>query len=165
VATGREVVLSSGPAVDAVMASAALPGLLPPVRVGDHLLMDGGVVNNTPVSVARSLGADEIYVLPTGYACALPTAPRSPLAMAMHAATVAIQRRLVDDVRALADVVRLHVAPPLCPLSVSPTDFRHGAELIARARAATRAWLDAPRPADPARDLGLHTHEPMARTA
>lgn len=160
VATGREVVLSAGPAVEAVMASAALPGVFPPVLVDDHLLMDGGVVNNTPISVALSLGADQVYVLPTGYACALPRPPQSPLAMAMHAVTVAIQRRLIDDVRALASQVDLRVVPPLCPLAVSPVDFRHTVELIDRARGATRAWLDAAPPTDPAAHLALHRHEP-----
>jgi NTE family protein len=162
VATGLEVVLSAGNAVDAVLASAALPGVLPPVVVDGHLLMDGGVVNNTPISVAHSLGADRIYVLPTGYACALPRPPRSPLTMALHAAAIAIQRRLIDDVHAMHDIVELHVAPPLCPLAVAPTDFRHSAMLVERARIATRAWLDRPAHDDPAGQLQLHQHHSTA---
>jgi NTE family protein len=161
VTTGREVVLTEGPSVDAIMASAALPGIFPPVEVDGHLLMDGGVVNNSPISVARSLGADRIYVLPTGYACALETAPRTPLAMAMHAVTVAIQRRLVQDVQdmqAQPDCVDLRVAPPLCPVSVSPVDFRSSARLIDRARAATRGWLDRPVATDQSAHLALHRH-------
>ena len=160
VTTGREVVLTAGPAVEAVLASAALPAVFPPVDVEGHLLMDGGVVNNTPISVARSLGADRIYVLPTGYACALHQPPRSPVAMAMHAVTVAIQRRLIDDVRALRETADVRVVPPLCPLAISPIDFRHTATLIERARRATRRWLDAPVTDDPAADLELHRHEP-----
>lgn len=163
VTTGREVVLTEGPAVDAVMASAALPGVFPPVEVDGHLLMDGGVVNNSPISVARSLGATRVYVLPTGYACALEAAPKTPLAMAMHAMTVAIQRRLVQDVQDLQaqpDCVDLRVAPPLCPVSVSPVDFRAAARLIERARAATRAWLDRPLAADQSAHLALHRHGP-----
>jgi NTE family protein len=161
VTTGREVVLTEGPSVDAVMASAALPGVFPPVEVAGHLLMDGGVVNNSPISVARSLGATTIFVLPTGYACALEGPPRTPLAMAMHAVTVAIQRRLLQDVHDLqsADVdLDLRVAPPLCPVSVSPVDFRSSTRLIARAREATRAWLDRPVAQDQAAHLALHRH-------
>jgi NTE family protein len=158
VTTGREVVLSRGPAVDAVMASAALPGVFPPVDVEDHTLMDGGVVNNAPISTAIAAGADVVYVLPTGYACALPAAPASAIGMAMHAVTVAIQQRLVSDVRALASTVTLRVAPPLCPLAVSPIDFRHTGELIARGREATRGWLDAGAAGDQARHLALHSH-------
>jgi NTE family protein len=165
VMTGREVVLSRGPAVDAVMASAALPAVFPPVSIEGHVLMDGGVVNNTPISVAVEQGADVVYVLPTGYACALPSPPRSALGMAMHAVTVAIQQRLVTDVRAMQDRVTLRVAPPLCPVSVSPIDFRHTRELIVRTRESTRAWLDRPRPSDPARHLGLHAHTRNEPTA
>jgi NTE family protein len=161
VTTGREVVLTEGPAVDAVMASAALPGVFPPVEVDGHVLMDGGVVNNSAISVARSLGANRIYVLPTGYACALESAPRTPLGMAMHAVTVAIQRRLVQDVhdmQAQPGCVDLRVAPPLCPMSVSPIDFRSAARLVERARTATRGWLDRPVAADQAAHLALHHH-------
>src|SRR3954462_7472118 len=65
VIAGREVLLSDGPAVDAVTASASIPGVFPPVVVGDQLLIDGGVVNNTPISHAVALGAERVYVLPT----------------------------------------------------------------------------------------------------
>jgi NTE family protein len=65
VLSGQEVALGQGPAVDAVMARAALPSVFPSMNVGSRLLMDGGVVKTTPISVARQLGADTIYVLPT----------------------------------------------------------------------------------------------------
>ena len=160
VATGREVHVGRGDVVDAVMASAALPGVFPPVQVGAHLLMDGGVVNNTPISAAVAHGADVVYVLPTGYACALPHPPRSPIGMAMHAITVAIQQRLISDVQALQDSVTLRVAPPLCPLAVSPVDFSHTAELVQRARDSTLRWLEQPPAADQSRHLRLHSHSP-----
>ena len=162
VITGHEVQLSHGRALDAVMASAALPGVFPPVSVDDHVLMDGGVVNNTPISAAVDLGADLIYVLPTGYACALATAPRSTIGMAIHAVTLAIQQRLIADVQTFQHRLPLRVAPPLCPLSVSPVDFRHTAELIRRARASTQAWLDKPVAIDQSRQLHLHPHHRQA---
>lgn len=160
VLTGREVVLRTGAAVDAVMASAALPAVFPPVAVDDHLLMDGGVANNTPISVAQRLGADCVYVLPTGYACALSEPPGSALAMALHAVTLTVQRRLIEDTTRLAGELDLRVVPPLCPLSVSPVDFRQTRTLIARARATTREWLDHPRAVHPAQHLALHEHRP-----
>lgn len=158
VLTGEEVVYETGPAVRAVMASAALPAAFPPVRIGHRLLMDGGVVNNTPISVARKLGADTIWVLPTGYACALSEPPRSPLGMALHAVTLAIQQRLIADVLSLQDNIDLRVAPPLCPLTISPIDFRHTSSLIDRARSSTGAWLERPIPADQALNLAMHSH-------
>src|SRR3954453_19126342 len=49
VLSGREVRLSDGRLIDAVMASAAIPGVLPPVERDGRLLIDGGVLNNTPI--------------------------------------------------------------------------------------------------------------------
>ena len=165
VLTGKEVALGEGPAVDAVMASAALPSVFPPVCVGTRLLMDGGVVNNTPISVAQQLGADTIYVLPTGYACALENPPRSALGMGIHAVTLAVQQRLIADAAALQQDIDLRVAPPLCPLAVSPIDFTHTAQLIERARVATTAWLKQPPATDQARDLALHAHNRLPAAA
>ena len=163
VTTGLEVVLAEGDAVDAVIASASLPGVFPPVEVDGHLLIDGGVVNHTPISVAVELGADRVIVLPTGYACALESPPRSALAMVVHAFTLATQRRLIDDVRRLQGELDLRVIPPLCPVSVSPVDFGRSGELIDRARRATRRWLDTDRAPDQARDLMPHRHGGPAR--
>jgi NTE family protein len=85
VVTGEELLLSRGPLLEAVMASAAIPAVLPPVDWEDRELMDGGVANNTPISHAIELGAREIYVLPTGHACAVEHPPGSALGMALHA--------------------------------------------------------------------------------
>lgn len=56
--TGQEIVLSRGSMREAVMASCAVPGFMPPVKMGDMLLVDGGTVNIMPCSVARASGAD-----------------------------------------------------------------------------------------------------------
>jgi NTE family protein len=134
--------------------------VLPPVRRDGRTLVDGGLADNAAISQAVALGADRIYVLPTGYACALPTAPSRPLAVAVQALSLLVQRRLITDVALYADRVELIVLPPLCPLSVSAIDFRHSAELIRRAHAAAAEWLDsgaAARP-HPERILGMHGH-------
>src|SRR2546421_465538 len=83
---------SRGDAVDAVLASAAIPAVFPPVHIDGRDLIDGGVVNNTPLSHAVSLGADVVWVLSTGYSCALPHAPSSPLAMALHSLTLVVNQ-------------------------------------------------------------------------
>jgi NTE family protein len=49
-----------------VLASAAVPGLLPPVRVGDEHFFDGGLVHSIPVGRALELGARTVYVLHVG---------------------------------------------------------------------------------------------------
>jgi NTE family protein len=160
VRSGEEVVLSSGDPIEAILASAAIPAVFPSVRIGDRDLVDGGIADNAAVSQAVALGADVVYVLPTGYACALVDAPSSPLSSALQALTLLIEQRLILEVAHFADRADIRVVPPLCPLSVSSTDFRHGAELVERARTATERWLDegGPRPSHPERFLALHGH-------
>ena len=141
-ATGDEVLLSAGPVVDAVLASAAIPGVFPPVDVGGRLLVDGGVANNTPISSAARLGATRIVVLPTGFACALRKVPGHAIARAMHALDLLVVRQLLNDIEHYRTVLELHVVPALCPLDVSPYDYSASAMLIDRAAAGTAAWID-----------------------
>lgn len=159
-ATGSEVVLDHGDLATALLASSAIPGVFPPVRIGDQVLVDGGVLDNMPISAAVKAGADRIWVLPTGYACQLPEAPRSALGVVMQSITLMVHQRLYADVQKYQGAVDLEVVPPLCPLSVSPMDFSHTAELIERAYTSTTDWLssgDVARP-DAAKVLALHTH-------
>ena len=61
--TQQEVVLSNGSLVQAVQASMTIPGVVRPLEVDGKLLVDGGVVNNLPISVARQLGVDRIIAV------------------------------------------------------------------------------------------------------
>lgn len=146
VLSGQDILLSAGDAVDAIVASAAIPAVFPPVNINGRDLIDGGVVNNTPLSHAVALGADRVWVLPTGYSCALPESPRGALAMALHALTLVVNQRLAVDVARFEEAADLRVIPPLCPISISPADFSHSAELIGRSHRATREWLAARHP-------------------
>jgi NTE family protein len=160
VTSGREVALTEGNARDAIIASASIPGVLPPVEMGGRTLMDGGVVNNTPISNAIGAGATVIYVLPTGYACDLQHVPRSAIGMTLQAISLLVQQRLITDVHELQSEVDLRVLPPLCPLNISPADFSHARELIDRARASAGHWLDSvDLTRDRGADLGFHDHE------
>ena len=158
VLTGEELRLSRGPLRDAVLASSAIPGVLPPVRWEDRSLMDGGVANNTPISHAIELGARRIYVLPTGHACALEEPPRGALGMALHAISLLTQRRLVDDVERHRDDAHLIVLPPPCPLRIQPVDFDRADELIARALTDARRFLDSGGEDRPAIRMRVHRH-------
>jgi len=141
--TGEEVLLSEGPAVDAVLASAAIPGVFPAVAWGSRLLVDGGIVNNTPISHAVELGADQIYVF-MGGTVPLARAPRGALASAVAAVSHAIGRRFADDVARYADSVDLRVIPAPSVEGLLPTDFGRADELIANGLGLARRSL-APR--------------------
>ena len=160
VLTGWDTLLSHGDAVDAILASTAIPGVLPPVRVAGRDLMDGGVVNNTPISHALNLGADVIWVLATGYSCALTERPHGALGMALHAVTLGINQRLAADIERYKEHADLRVVPPLCPVRIAPADFTHAVALIERAHALTRDWLAAGAPPLPlaAAKLAPHGH-------
>ena len=69
--------LTEGPSADAVLSSAVLPGLLPPVLLHGRTLVDGGVDEVDALAHADHWGAEEIYLLPGRYACA-GTAPDTP---------------------------------------------------------------------------------------
>jgi NTE family protein len=139
---GGSVRLSSGPAVEAVLASCAIPAAFPPVRIGERYLIDGAVASDTPIIVAVELGAERVVVLPTGFACALEAPPRDAIGCALHAITLLIAHQLVTEIERCREQVEIITVPPLCPLSVSPYDFSHAGELIERAADQTHRWLD-----------------------
>jgi NTE family protein len=152
VRTGAEVRLSKGPLVDAILASAAIPGLLPSVRWDGRELIDGGVSNNTPISHAVELGAQRIYVLSTGHTCELDASPHGALAMTLHAINLLVHRRLTQDIARYDREVELIVVPPPFPVDVQPMDFGQAKSLIERALLASRQFLeelDAPSPEHP----------------
>ena len=64
--TGEEVVLQEGLVLDGLRATTAYPGVFEPVRIGERLLVDGGVLNNLPCDVARSMGADVVIAVDIG---------------------------------------------------------------------------------------------------
>ena len=130
VLTGGEIRLSDGPLVDAVMASAAIPGVLPSVRWDGRELVDGGVANNAPIRHALELGAERIYLLPTSAPCELEEAPRGALAMLVHATGLLVRQGLIHDLATLPERERVVVLPPPCPITVQPSDFSRADWLI-----------------------------------
>lgn len=154
-AEGRELLLSGGPATDAVVASASIPGVFPPVVMAGRRLVDGGVVNNTPISHAVTLGAERVFVLPTqdgrrksGYV------PTGALDAATHGLGLLMESRLRLDIERYSREVELIVLPVPDTTGVQPTSFEHSARLISGALAGARAMLA---PAAGARHLRLAT--------
>jgi NTE family protein len=165
--TGDEVVLSSGHAITALLASAAIPAIFPPVAVDDRYLMDGGVANNTPISTAIRLGATRVIALPTGMSCAIKQPPRGAMAVAMHALNLLVMQQLQKDVDHFSSQAQLIVVPPLCPLTTTPYDFSQSVDLMRRAEATTRLWLkqDGLRGGTATDGLLVHDHRPWRTTA
>lgn len=64
---GTRAVFSSGPVAPAVLASSAIPGVFPPVRIGDSVYVDGGSLDNCSLETALEMGARRVFVLDVGY--------------------------------------------------------------------------------------------------
>ena len=139
---GREVRLSTGSAVDAIAASASIPGIFAPVTIGEQRLIDGGVVNNTPISHAIELGAERIYVLPTQEPQSRPArVPTGALDAAIQGLYLLVGCRLAADIARYSTEAELIVLPAPNAGCVQPTGFEYSHRLIADARAATRTAL------------------------
>lgn len=140
---------TSGPLVDAVLASSAVPALLPPVRIDGEHYYDGGLVHSIPVGRAVSLGARCVYVLQVGRVEEPLTPPQSPLQVGLVAFEIARRHRFVEEMEHLPEDVTVHVLPT--GDAPAPTDltaqlrYRDASEVasrIDRAYEAAANYLD-----------------------
>ena len=141
---------TSGPVVDAVLASASVPGILPPVEIEGEHFVDGGIVNSIPVNRAVELGAKRIYVLHVGRLDRPLEPPRWPWEVGLVAFEIARRHRVVGDLAALPEGVEAHVLPtgwqdPPRYSDLSQLRYRDASrvrERIAGAREATARYLE-----------------------
>jgi NTE family protein len=141
--TGHAVILSSGPAVPALLASTAIPGVFPPVTIGRRELVDGGVADMTPIAAAIEQGATQIYVLPIGYLW-LRQERSNAIGMAMQALARVVEQRLHIEVAAYGQSADIRLLPTIDGPAVSPADFSRTPELISRSYVATKRYLSKP---------------------
>ncbi len=102
---------AEGPLVPAVLASCAVPGLLPPVEVGGEHHFDGGLVNSIPVGRAVQLGATTVYVMQVGRIENPLTAPKRPWEVGLVAFEIARRHRFHEEMSQLPSGVTVHVLP------------------------------------------------------
>jgi len=132
---------SSGSLTEAVLASSALPSLLPPVRIDGGVYIDGGVVDNVPISRAMEQGCNRIFVLLCGPLHYKPAAPRRPVEALLTAFFIAVHTRFARERASLPPGVEVIV---FCvgsePIS-RYDDFSATASLIESGRANAEAVL------------------------
>lgn len=134
---------TSGPVVPAVVASAAVPGLLPPAKVGEEHYLDGGIVNSVPVGRAVELGADRIFVLQVGRIDRPLKPPRRPWEVARVSFEIARRHRFVREIAALPAGVEAHVLPAGGSASDdSPLAYRDTTLVAGRIEAAYEQSMD-----------------------
>jgi NTE family protein len=102
---------TTGRVTDAVMASAAVPGLLRPAEVDGEHYLDGGIVNSIPIGRAVECGADRIFVLQVGRIDKPLTVPTKPWEVARVSFEIARRHRFHREMAALPGHVTAHVLP------------------------------------------------------
>jgi len=139
---------TDGPLAEAVLASCAVPGLLPPVELDGEHFLDGGLVHSIPVGRAVALGADTVYVLHVGRIDRPLRPPTRPWEVATVAFEIARRHRFAADLAALPPGVTVHVLPagdtaaPPPAATLRYRDFSGVPARIEQAHAAARGYLD-----------------------
>jgi NTE family protein len=100
-----------GPLTDAILASSAVPGILPPVEIDGEHFVDGGIVNSIPVGRAKDLGATRIFVLHVGRIDRPLEPPRWPWEVGLVAFEIARRHRFNHDLTHIPDGIEVHVLP------------------------------------------------------
>ena len=137
---------TDGVLVDAVLASCAVPGLLPAVELDGEHYLDGGLVHSIPVGRAVALGAETVYVLHVGRIDRPLTPPARPWEVALVAFEIARRHRFAADLASLPPGVTVHVLPSGDPAppgagNLRYRDFSGAPDRIERAYDATRDHL------------------------
>ncbi|MBN2414787.1 patatin-like phospholipase family protein [bacterium] len=133
--SGRSVRLTSGSLTDAMRASMAIPLLFTPLRKDSMLLVDGGLIQNLPVSDARALGADVVMCVDASSRLRPADDLDAPWKIADQVTSIMQQEKLESQLRA-ADIV---VSPELH--GVTNTDFQRVSEIIAAGETAAQSVM------------------------
>ena len=139
--SGAETWFSEGELVEPVLASAALPAVYPMVTVGDRRYLDGGVLNNVPISRALELGARKIFVLHVGLHGRPTPQVRRPADVALIAYWIARNGRFARDLASLPDNVEALVLPPGARPEIRFDDFSRSDELMEQGYLNARDYL------------------------
>ena len=139
--TGLAVLMRDGELVPAILASAAIPGVYPPVRRGDRVLYDGGVLANVPIRQALAMGARSLVVLDCTFPGHLPEVPGTLAETLLFWATLGMRNQAVLEADLAAGAVPVLYLPGAPVQAVTPLDFGHTTELVDAAYEASTKFL------------------------
>jgi NTE family protein len=141
-ATGMARWFSSGDAVRPILASSALPAVLPPVEIQGELFIDGAVVDNVPIERAVQLRAKRVVVLHVGNFRRPRATPNRPLDTLLHAFSIARNERFLRESARDHPGVEVLVLPGIDPGPLRRDDFTRTDELVERAYQTSIAFLE-----------------------
>lgn len=153
VAGVQEVWFRTGPLIEPILASAALPAVYPAVEIDGVKYLDGAIVDDVPMLRAVELGARTLYVLQVGAFSRPRPEPRRPLDVAVQSYWIARHHRFKADLAAIPEDVIVHLLPTGQTPSMRYNDFTRSAELISASYAASGDYLSG-RPARPEMPAG-----------
>jgi NTE family protein len=145
--TRREVVLRRGRVSRAVMASMAIPGIYPAVRMGGYTLVDGGVLNPVPASAVTAMGADVVIAVKLGPApaeadldgLAVDSAGKPPSALAVLLRSLELMQSLIA--RDPGDAKTIQITPTFPVMSARLRNFGSGRAYVEAGEQAAEAAL------------------------
>ena len=140
--TGAPHLVSSGPLRSALLASAAVPGLFPPVVIDGRDYIDGGVAANVPIRQAVAFGARSVLVLDASPSTPASALPRSLVGSLLLSSSLMLRNQKAAAVEHLGDGYQLATIPSATPPDLGSFDFSRTDELIAEGRRLTLAALD-----------------------
>lgn len=149
IGSGDEAWFASGPIREALMASAAMPGVFPPVTIDGITYIDGGVANNVPVSRAIEAGARRIYVLNV-HAMSQPRPLNRPYDFMMHGLVLARAQRFRQEIARFREQAEVIEFPFIDVGHVAFTNLSHTERLIEAGYAKALEFLEGP--SKPARE-------------
>lgn len=139
---GRPAVFRSGPLQPALLASTAIPGLFPPVRIGDHDYSDGGIVDNVPIALAVREGYRRILAVGLMAGAELHDTPSSWSEVIARTLQLSLHYRLLSDFERLRTRARIVIICPVTPPAAAwQMKSSHVESLIARSHDATARLL------------------------
>jgi NTE family protein len=142
--TGQEALLDHGDLESALLASAAIPGILPPVERDGRTLVDGGVIAHVPVRAAQRAGAASLVVLSTGPESSplRPATPRHAGSIAARAGLLRLRHHIERDLHEVSEHLPTVVLPTGVQAWPAPWDFGHSQRLIRTASVTAGHFLD-----------------------
>ncbi len=138
---GAPKVLARGSAVTTLLASAAIPGVFPPVKLDGCFYMDGGVTANVPIRQAISFGARSLIVLNANPSAMSGTLPNSVMDAIVHASMIMLRNQRADTTDELAARYPILHIPQVTPSTHNSFDFDHSAELLGVSYVSTKEFL------------------------
>jgi NTE family protein len=130
---------SSGPVTPAVLASCAVPGLLPAVEIEGQHYFDGGLVRSIPIGRAAELGATRIFVLQVGRLEKPLKPPTRPWQVALVAFEIARRHQFGEELAGLSDEIEVHILPSGSPEPARSMRYRSTSGVPVRIEAAHEA--------------------------